>query len=366
MKIECSQSQLAQAIGKAEKITGKNATLPVLGCVLLEAKDAHLVVRATNLDLGIEIKIPVKVHKEGIVAVPGNLLVSYISNIADEGPVVLESTSGTLLITTQTKETQIKTLPSEDFPDIPRIDQGKSFSIEAEQLISGFKSVWYSASVSSMKPELSSVYMYADSGIITFVATDSFRLAEKKIRVKETGDLEAVLIPFRNVSEIVRILDHAHSGVSVHFDNNQISFSFENTYIISRIVDGVFPDYRQIIPKTSTTEAIVLKNDLMHALKLSNIFSDSFNQVTFSIRPEDKILEITSKNIDKGEHRNSIDASLEGDALDIKFNQKYISDCFGSIESDSLTLKFDGVTKPMIIKGSRDEGFLYLVMPMNK
>lgn len=366
MKIECSQSQLAHAINKAEKITGKNATLPVLGCLLLEATESDLIIRATNLDLSIEISIPVKVSGKGTIAVPGNLLVSYISNIPDDGPVVLESKDGTLLITNKTKETQIKTLPHEDFPVIPRIDGGKSFSIEAEQLVSGFKSVWYSASVSSMKPELSSVYMYADSGVITFVATDSFRLAEKKIRVKETGDLEAVLIPFRNVSEIVRILDQAHSVVDVHFDNNQISMSFENIYIISRIVDGVFPDYSQIIPKMSTTEAVVLKQDLMQALKLSNIFSDSFNQVTFSIRPEDKILEITSKNIDKGEHHNNIESSLEGESLEIKFNQKYITDCFSSIESDSLTLKFDGTGKPMIIKGSRDEGFLYLVMPMNK
>lgn len=366
MKIECSQSQLAQSIGKAEKITGKNSTLPVLSCVLLEAKENSLIIRSTNLDLGIEISIPVKVLKEGVVAVPGNLLVSYILNIQDEGPITLEATEGILLITTKTKETQIKTLSSDDFPVIPRIDAGKSFSIESKELSSGFKSVWYSASVSTMKPELSSVYVYADSGVITFVATDSFRLAEKKIRVKQTGDLEAVLIPYRNVSEIVRILDSTQSLVSVHFDNNQISFSFENTYIISRIVDGVFPDYKQIIPKTNTTEAVVLKQDLSQALKLSNIFSDSFNQVTFSVRPEDKILEITSKNIDKGEHHNTIDASLEGDSLEIKFNQKYITDCFNSIESDSLSLKFDGTNKPMIIKGSKDEGFLYLVMPMNR
>lgn len=366
MKIECSQTQLAQSIGKAEKITGKNSTLPVLSCVLLEAKGSSLIIRSTNLDLGIEITIPVKVQKEGVVAVPGNLLVSYVSNVQDEGPITLESNDGVLLITTKTKETQIKTLSSDDFPVIPRIDEGKSFKIESAELVSGFKSVWYSASVSTMKPELSSVYMYADNGIITFVATDSFRLAEKRIKVKQTGDLEAVLIPYRNVSEIVRILDSTSSVVDVHFDNNQISFSFENTYIISRIVDGVFPDYKQIIPKICTTEAIILKQDLVQALKLSNIFSDSFNQVTFSVRPEDKILEITSKNIDKGEHHNTIESSLEGDSLEIRFNQKYITDCFNSINSDSLSLKFDGVTKPMIIKGSKDEGFLYLVMPMNK
>lgn len=366
MKIECSQNQLAQTISKAEKITGKNATLPVLSCVLLEAKGSELIIRATNLDLAIESKIPVKVKKEGTVAIPGNLFVSYISNIKDEGPVTLEANEGVLIITTQTKETQIKTLSHEDFPDIPQLESSKSFSISAELLVSGFKSVWYSASVSSMKPELSSVYMYVDAGTITFVATDSFRLAEKKIRVKNTGDLEAVLIPFRNVSEIVRILEPVHGDVKINFNNNQLSLSFESTYIVSRIVDGVFPDYRQIIPKSSSTEVVVLKQDLAQALRLSNIFSDSFNQVTFSVRPEDQIFEITSKNVDKGEHHNNVEASLEGDGLDIKFNQKYITDCFNSIESDSLVLKFDGTDKPMIIKGARDEGFLYLVMPMNK
>lgn len=366
MKVECSKSRLRDALIKADKVTGKNATLPVLSCIVLEAKGSSLIIQSTNLELGLKITLPIKVHKEGMVAVPGTLLVSYISSLGGDSPVTLESVDGTLLVTDDTNETKIKTLSHEDFPPISKLESEKSFTIPSEEFITGLKSVWYSASVSSMKPELSSVYMYPETNYVVFVATDSFRLAEKKVRIEGEMNFEHILIPFRNVTELIRIFDKVDGPIKVVFDNNQASFSNDSLYVLSRIIDGTFPDYKQIIPKTSTTEAVVLKNDLQSALKVSNIFSDNFNQVTFNVNPVDSVFEIHSKNIDKGENRNVVDASLEGEVIESRFNQKYITDCFSSINSDSVVLKFHGSGKPMIITGVRDSSFMYLVMPMNK
>lgn len=366
MKITCSKRKLHSLIVKAEKISGKNSTLPVLSCLILEAKGSSLFIRSTNLDLGIEIDISVKVEKDGIVAIPSSLFVQFISNVNEEENISLEFDGKNLLVTSSKNETIIKSLSNEDFPIIPKLDNAKNCIISSESLINGLKSVWYSASVSSIKPELSSVYLYPKENNLIFVATDSFRLAEKKIKTKELENFESVLIPFRNVAEIIRVFDDVEGDVEVRFGGGQVAFVCNGIYLVSRIVDGTFPDYGQIIPKENTTEIIVLKQDLIQALKLSNIFSDNFNQVTLVVKPSDGIFEIRSKNIDKGENKNLVDGTLRGDDIEISFNHKYLSDCFGSINSDSITLTFNGKTKPIVVRGVGDSSFLYLTMPLNK
>jgi len=366
MKIQCTKEKIQRAVQKAERITSKNATLPVLACLHIEAKDKKLHIRATNLDIAVEITIPVKVEQEGIVAVPGQLFTSFIASITGDETITLELDGKNLHVHSERNETTIKALSEEDFPSIPQVSADKKCLIQSEALINGMKSVWYSASISSMKPELSSVYLYPDGSNLIFVATDGFRLAEKKVEVKNNDTFESVLVPYRNVAEIIKLLDGANEDVEVRFDEGQIAFVYDGVYIVSRIVDGTFPDYKQIIPKEDTTEVIVLKEEFLQALKLSNIFSDKFNQITMSISPENEVFEITSKNLDKGENKNTVDATLRGDDVQISFNHKYISDCFTSMVSDSLTLYFNGNTKPLVIRGVGDNSFRYLVMPLNK
>ncbi|MFA7193655.1 MAG: DNA polymerase III subunit beta [Candidatus Paceibacterota bacterium] len=366
MKFICSKEKLQNLISKAEKISGKNSTLPVLSCVVLETKQNHLVVRSTNLDLGIEATIPVKVEQEGIVAVPGALFLQYLSNISGDENITIEIVNKNILLTSSKSEATVKTLPHDDFPSIPKVETDKSCKISAHSLIHGLKSVWYSASVSSMKPELASVYLYPKDSSLMFVATDSFRLAEKRIDVKEIDTFESVLVPFRNVSEIIRIFDGIVGDIEILFDEGQIAFVYDGLYLVSRIVDGNFPDYKQIIPKENTTEVVVLKQDLIQALKLSNIFSDKFNQVHMTIRPEDGVFEVASKNVDKGENKNNIEATLRGDSIEISFNHKYLGDSFSSINSDSLILMFNGANRPMVMRGVNDQSFMYLVMPLNR
>lgn len=366
MKFICSKEKLQNLIAKAEKISGKNTTLPVLSCVILETKENHLIIRSTNLDIGIEASIPVKVEQEGIVAVPGALFLQYLSNISGDENITVEIINKNILLTSSKSEATVKTLPHDDFPNIPKVETTKTCKISAQSLIHGLKSVWYSASVSSMKPELSSVYLYPKDSSLMFVATDSFRLAEKKIDVKEIDTFESVLVPFKNVSEIIRIFDGITGDLEILFDDGQIAFVYDGLYLVSRIVDGNFPDYKQIIPKENTTEVVVLKQDLIQALKLSNIFSDKFNQVHMTVRPSDAVFEIASKNVDKGENKNNVSATLRGDSIEISFNHKYLGDAFSSINSDSLILMFNGANRPMVMRGVNDSSFMYLVMPLNR
>jgi DNA polymerase III subunit beta len=366
MKIECTKNKLLQAVSKIEKITSKHPTLPVLRCVLVEAQKGGIVLRATNLELGVEIKVPAKVYTEGVVAVPANVLYSFISQIQDNENVVLEVSEKNLIVSSPSSRAVINSFNHEDFPTLPVVPKEKTFAIHAKDLVRGFKSVWYAASVASMKPELASVYVYGDDNEVFFVATDSFRLAEKKIYTKKLKDIGAILIPYKSVIEIVRIIEDVSDEIEVDLTKNQISFSFGSTYITSRVVEGIFPDYKQIIPKEFTTEVVILKQDIVQALKLATVFSDAFHQVSIKVDPSKKLFEVSTKNTEVGEHVHSISAAISGETVAINFNYKYIADCFQSIDADSVSLQFNGLNRPMVVRGVSDGSFTYLVMPMNK
>ena len=366
MKIECVKEKLGIALIKADRITGKKLTLPILSCIMLEAKNNMLFIRATNLDLGIEISIPVKVEREGTVVIPNSVLTRFITSTQGEKNIKLDVIDGLMSVSIGNSTASIKTFPSEDFPTIPRVAASKVMQINSKDIVLGLKSVWYSSSTSSMKPELSSVYIHASNGEITFAATDSFRLAEKRITIKKKLEIPSLLIPFKNTLDIIKVLEEETGEIEMFYTNNQISFVLPGLYLVSRVIDGSFPDYKQIVPKEFTTEAVVLKQDILNVFKISTIFSDTFNQINIKILPKEKKVQIQTKNSEVGENSNSIEAALNGESVDINFNYKYIVDCFQSIVTDSVSLAFNGPTRPLVIRGVGDNTFMYLVMPMNR
>ncbi len=365
MKVECEIEKLKNGILLAEKITGRNLTLPVLSSILLEASNKVLKLKAMNLSLGVEIEIPAKVEQEGTLAISGNALASVFTNIVQKENIILTGEEGNLSIKTKKNKIKLKGMSYEDFPTIPNVS-GESFEIESKKLVEGIKAVYYSASPSDIKPEISSVYIYSENDNLVFVSTDSFRLAEKKIKLKKNIEDFNILIPFKNIGEILRVLGEGNQNVKVCFNKNQISFSLDGVYLTSRIIDGIYPDYRQIIPKENKTEIILLKQDLLNALKISNIFSDKFNQLNLNINIKDKVCELSSSNNDIGENNTYLDAVLKGEDVVLSFNYKYFLDCFPSLSTDSVSIKLDGSFKPMIINPVSDNSFTYLIMPMNR
>ncbi|MDZ7726540.1 MAG: DNA polymerase III subunit beta [Candidatus Campbellbacteria bacterium] len=365
MKIECVQTKLADALRKTERIAGKHASLPILSSVLLEAKDGILLVKSTNLELGIEISLPVKVEKEGVVAISAQSLASYVSSLRGKS-ITLESEDKTLLVASEKQHATFNTFDHSEFPTIPRI-KGTSVHFSAEKLRAGIKSVVYSASVSSVKPELSSVYISGtDDNNLVFVATDSFRLAEKKLSEKEAHSVEPVLVPQKNVLEIERILEGVDGEVEMIFGDNQIAIVDNSFYITSRIVDGVFPDYAKIIPEGYSTKVTVLKQDLIDAFKVSTIFSGKTNQVTFDIDPEKNLMILETRSSEVGENKAELDVTAEGEPLSVNFNYRYITDSFQAIPEESVELLFNGVSRPLVVRGVGSKDFTYIVMPMNK
>lgn len=369
MKIELRFQELKKTVSLIDRVAGKHMTLPVLSCLLFEIKKSAVIIKATNLDIGVEIVLPAKADEEGIVAIPASILSSFLGQMGDyDGLVSLDISSGNMIVQTKKTRCIIKTMPSEDFPSIPTITDGEELVLPSEILLKGLKAVWYSASISSVKPELSSVYIYSINKEVVFVATDSFRLAEKRIKVDGQTSIKDILLPLKNIPDISKILESVKEKTVIKMNKNLIVFEVPHKIrVVSRIIDGVFPDYKQIIPKSYVTEVVVLKQDLLNAMKLSNIFSDKLNQVHFTVDPKAKLFEVYTKNNDVGENKTAIDAAITGEKMEINFNHKYIVDAFQSIDSDSMSLQLSGMNRPMIIRPvSGDQSFMYLVMPMNR
>jgi len=366
MKVECIKEKLKKRVIQAERIAGKNLSLPILNSILLIAEKDYLKIQSTNLDLGVEFIIPAKIKKEGRVAVPGSILSGILAGLFDSKNVTLEIVNENLVVSTEKNTTLIKSYPVDDFPIIPQVEEGSSVTISAEKLVLGVKSVFYSSAISDIKPEISSVYIYYLNGRIVFVATDSFRLAEKSVKKGDLVEFQGVIVPVKNINEVIKIFSDVVGDVKVSFDQNQITFSSDGIYVTSRIVNGSYPDYKQIIPKNFTTEATVLKEEIVNALKLTNIFADKFNKVNVKVDVEHKTLELSAKSANIGENMTSIEAKIEGDGFDRNFNYKYILDGFQSMSQDSIVLKYDSGKEVLIIKGVSDDSFVYLVKPMNK
>ena len=365
MKIGTTKENILNSIILAERIVGKKESLPVLSCVLFDVGKG-LTVKATNLEAGIEIQVAVEVEDKGVIAVPATILSQTLRSISGE-KIAIKTEEGNLVIESRGTKTLIKSVPNEEFPTLNISKESKGINVSREELMRGISSVSYAASPSMIRPELGSVYVSIKPGTILCVATDSFRLAEKTISNVSGKQSVELLIPLKHALELAHILERIESSeVSLSVDESQVSITAPGVRYISRVVDGTFPNYKEIMPKSFATEATVLKNDLAEMLRKARVFSGNDQHVGFHVYPKRKIFSATARSAEVGEMSDSIDAALSGEDLDINFHIGYLSHCLPTIESDSITMGFSGAGKPLVIRGVSDPSFTYLVMPLNR
>ena len=321
--------------------------------------------RATNLETGIDLKIEGECKSDGVVAIPATILQQVASSLTYEGNVTLEHTGDIVSLTSGTGKSLIKTVPYDDFPSIPFPENPKNRIVLSGILLKNlFGSIASCASSSTVRPELASMYLSIEGGILTAVATDSFRLAEKKIPLASKGTQGKFLIPAKNALEIAQALPD--DDVIISFDDHQCAFVSTSGMLVSRLTNAVYPDYRQIIPKESVVEAIVLRRDFETALKRTTIFSDSFQKVRMSLNQKKNTLSFFARNADVGESSETLPAHVSGSSLDLSFNHRYLSAALTLTGAESISLLAAGIGRPLIIKGVGDTSLLYLVSPMNQ
>ncbi len=343
----------------------KNGTLPALSSILIIASDGGIKMRATNLETGIDLKLEGKIVSDGVVAVPAVILQQIASSLTNEGQVKLEHTGDIITLTSGSGKSSMKTVPYDDFPSIPFPENPKNRIVVPGILLRNlFTSVASCASSSTVRPELASLYLSIEGGILTAVATDSFRLAEKKIPLTNKGTQGKLLIPAKNALEIAQALPD--DDIIISFDDHQCAFVSNISMIVSRLTNATYPDYRQIIPKESIVEAIILRKDFETALKRTIIFSDSFQKIRISFDSKKNSLSLFARNTDIGESLEVLSAQISGSSLDLSFNYRYLATILSLTNAESISLLAAGIGRPLIIKGVGDTSLLYLVSPMNQ
>ena len=366
MKIECVKEKIKNTLSLLDRITGKHLSLPILSFVYCEAKKNILTLRATNLDIGVEIQIPIKTTNEGSCMIPAQLISSTLSPILFEN-IILSSENDQIFITTPKHHISIKGfVGTDDFPQLPKIEKGVVVELQTKQFIDGVRGVLYAAASTEIKPEIASVYIYTTKEYLVFVSTDGFRLAEKKIPFTSPNEIQAI-IPYKNATEIVRLLEGNESEqLSITITTTQCIFHSSSITISSRLIDGIYPDYPQLIPHSFLTEVSVAKDEILSALKITNLFCDSSNQIMISAHPTDAHIEIGARNTIVGENTITLDGTAKGEEIDVFYNIRYINDFFQSINTPHITLGFNSKSKPAVLRGEGDNTFTYLVMPVNR
>lgn len=366
MEIVIEKKEFAEAVGRVARFAERrSATLPVLAGIAIVAGDDGIKLRATNLETGIDFKVGGTIRTEGVVALPAATLREITASLTGSGSLTLERTGDTVVLTSPSGRSQLKTLAYEDFPTLPFPEASEAkFTLPGTILRSLVLTVAGCASPSTVRPELASVLLSAEGGVVKAVATDSFRLAEKKVSTAGTVSPFSILIPAKNAVDIVQTLPD--DAVEVLVDEHQCAFSWPSGMLTTRLVTIPYPDYAQIIPKTFASEATLLRKDFEAALKRTAVFSDSFQKIRLGFSKEDKALAFSARNSDVGESSESIPAQVSGDSIELSFNHRYLSAPLALIATDSLSVASAGIGRPMVIRGVGDEGFLYLVMPMNQ
>lgn len=346
------------------------SNLPILRNFLLAVDGGRLKMVSTDLEIAISYNLSAKIIEDGSVAIPYNTFFQIISNLSFER-VNLESKGNNLLVTTDSYKAKISTLPKDDYPIIPEIKNIKEnhFLFDCHELVESLSGVVSACQMSDLRPELNGLLFSFKDGVVKIVATDSFRLAEKTIGDKnfETKLNEDVnfIIPLKTIHEVIRIFSlNKEEKIKIYFDQNQISFETENIKLISRLIEGKFPDYDSIIPKTFETEILLLKEDLISGLKLTGSLSNKLNEVKIITSDDLKNIKMFSSNHEVGESEYILPAKIKGNKIGIIFNWRFIMDSLKNIKTESVSIGFNGEDRPSLIKSPEDKSFVYILMPI--
>ncbi|OGZ66506.1 MAG: DNA polymerase III subunit beta [Candidatus Staskawiczbacteria bacterium RIFCSPHIGHO2_02_FULL_43_16] len=371
MKIEILKENLKSGINVVERVVGKNISLPILDNMLMTAEDTFLSLVSTDLETAIKLWILTKIIKKGSVVVPAKFLSSLITSLPNE-KITIEAKGQDLSVESSAIKTQIKGFNPEDFPIIPEFNRDEFLEVDNKIFFEGLGQVINIASPSQSRPEISGIYFHFLKNIITIAATDSFRLAEKHITLKEPVKKEfSFILPQKPARELMAILENQEGILKIFFSQNQALFELPmketnhpKAQITSRLIDGEYPNYQDIIPAKFKTNAVVKKDEFLTQIKTASLFSGKVSEVKIALNAEKKELEIFSKNPDIGENRSSMPIQISGQSIEVSFNYKYIIDGLANIKGSEVMFDVSKEEGPCILRPVGDGSYMYVVMPI--
>lgn len=367
MKVRCQQKDLAFALNLVNRAVIPNTTLPVLNNILIKAQGKHLYFFATNLEVAITYFIEAEILNEGAITIPSKLITNYIALLKDE-EVHLKLEEGlNLSIKTSHEDTKIKGIDPNEFPVIQEVVKGQTLTINGKIFNEAIEQTVFAASTNVARPILTGVLFRLTKEYLTLVSTDSYRLAEKKIHLKKSiNEVMDCIIPSKTVIELGKILTFFENDpVECQITKNQILFSVQNLKIISRLIEGTFPDYEKIIPTSSKTKVEIGIRDFISAVKKVGLFAEEINNnIKISVTNNGKLILSTSET-QIGEGTAEVDIAIDGENNQVAVNAQYLLEVLNHINQEKIQLNIDNKLSPVTIKPSAKEGdYTHVIMPL--
>ena len=371
MKVTCLQENLIRGLQIAGRGVSTRTTLPILSNVLLRTESGRLRLTATNLEVGINCWVAAKVEDEGSITVPAKLFTDFVSSLPP-GPIELSLNvrTKTVHIKSGPFEANLKGLDAEEYPLIPGIPEKPTTRMAQSVLRRMVREVAFVAATDDSRPVLTGVLTTFEGQEIVMAAADPYRLSVRRgpLLMAVPERVEAI-IPAKSLFEVERILEDTDDAVEIYITPNksQIIFHTEEVDLVSRIIEGQFPNYKQVIPSSSQTTVIVQRDELLKATRLASYFArDAANIVRFQIDPSGSApLVVSATAAEVGDNTGRIDATVQGQPTAIAFNSRFVQDALASLTAPEIKLELGGPLAPGVIKITEDEDtYLHVVMPL--
>lgn len=377
MHIACTQENLLQGLNMVSHIAGNNVNLPVLGNVLLKTEAGSLHISSTNLEMSVNCTVRGKVEKEGEYSVPAKLLLSYVA-LLPSGKVELVLTEEGLEVRAGEQETVMKGLPASEFPLLPKLTKGAGFTVKATDFRRTLSQVVFAVSPSQSRPELGGVFCFfgdpSHQGMAGFVATDSYRLAERMMPYGGNGATVRAIVPSKALVEAGRILGAYKDELGMpeeaelSFTENQLVVTYGNVELISRLLEGNFPDYQAFIPQQFKTEIVVNRIELKKAVSAASLFSrQGIHDIHFTFDPAHGTCTIKSADQGTGKTKTTLKGKVTGEDNAVTLNYQYLNQGLDQIASDEVRIRqIDAMNPLLVVPEGSSEGYRYIVMPIRQ
>ncbi len=378
MKLIILKDNIKKGLEIVERVTGKNLTLPILNNILISTEKNLLKISGTDLEIGIKYWSLCKTEKEGEIVVPAKFMTTFINSLLEE-KINLEVKNKILYIEGENYKAKIKTESGQEFPIIPKIETENFITLDSNLFTQGLSQVVEFTTSNQATPERSGVYFNFQKNKLNLVATDGFRLAEKIIPLKkEINNEYSFILPQKTTHTLINIFSEKQEEIKIYMSPNQVQFEtffpeipHPEKQVISRLIDGDYPNYKEIMPKNYETEVIVSKDKFLNQIKTASLFSGKVNQIKIKVDPKEQKIEAFSQSSELGENRSYLDGKITGKEMSVSFNWKYLLDGLSHIKSSEVIIglsKERGPDKekgPAVIKPKGDESYLYIVMPIS-
>ncbi len=364
MELSVTQENLSKALSAASRVASTKTQLPILSNILLRTDGSRLLVAATNLEIATTQYIGAKIVKPGSITIPAKLVAEFVSSLP-KGTVELTVKDDHLHISASGYRSVINGTLADDFPELPIIDETSSvqYTISTDEFKQAVSQTILTASSDSTRPVLTGVYWHSHENYLYLAATDGYRLSEKRL-VKTESDVAAI-IPAPSLQEVLRTISDDTTEIDVLFDETQVRFRVGDSEVTSRLIDGNFPPYRQLIPETSETSITIDKNEFVRITKIAGLFArESGGSVTLNARNDEGTLAIHSIASQLGENTSETKAEVSGDGQ-VTLNSRYLADALSAVQGDTVIFRFSGKLAPCVLQAmAKDVDYQHVIMPL--